>query len=632
MEVVLPDGSRLEVAEEATVLDVARAIGPRLASDAIAGRIDDRLVNLTAQVHDGAEVEIFTKSSEQGLEILRHSAAHVMAQAVSQLFGAVKLGVGPATDNGFYYDFDLEHKLVPEDLGAIEKKMAEIVAADLPFSCEAIGRAEAGELFAAQPYKLELIEDIEEEEVVTVYRQGGFADLCRGPHAPSTGWIKAFKLQSIAGAYWRGDEKRPMLQRVYGTAFFSKKELDDHLKMLEEAAARDHRRLGKELDLFSFQDIVGSGLVLYHPKGATLRQQLIDFMVAELSRRGYLQVVTPHIYKADVWKISGHYDFYRENMYFFEVEDAEFGLKPMNCPGHVLIYKNETRSYRDLPIRYAEMGTVYRNELSGVVHGLMRARGFTQDDAHIFCRDDQLKQEIKNCLDEVMFLMKTFDFGWSMEISTKPEKSIGEEEKWAHATDSLMEAAREMGLDFDINEGEGAFYGPKIDVKLRDAIGRTWQCATIQVDFNFPERFELEYMTADNKHEAPYMIHRAIFGSMERFIGILVEHYAGAFPAWLAPVQAVLVPIADRHVDYCRQAQERLRREGLRAETYAEKETMGAKIRRGQLQKVPYMLVVGDREVESGAVAVRRRDGTDLGDVPLDAFIHDLQSEVGTRR
>ncbi len=631
--VVLPDGSRIELAEGSTAAEVAAAVGKKLAADAVAARVNGDIKDLRVSIPDGARVEILTKSSPEALEILRHSAAHVMAEAVGSLFDNVKYGVGPSTDNGFYYDFQLDRSLTPEDLADIEKKMGEIVAADHPFACRAVSLDEAREIFKEQPFKLELIEDVPSGEAVTLYSHGGFTDLCRGPHVPSTGWIKALKLQSIAGAYWRGDETRPMLQRIYGTAFFSRQDLEQYLKMLEEAAARDHRKLGKELDLFSFHDVVGSGLVIYHPKGAILRQQLIDFMVEQQARRGYQQVITPHIYKADVWKISGHYDFYRENMYFFEVEDAEYGVKPMNCPGHVLIYKDKTRSYRDLPLRYAEMGTVYRNELSGVVHGLMRARGFTQDDAHIFCRPDQLKTEIEACLDEVMYLMRTFGFGWTMEVSTKPkEKSIGAEESWVKATDALMEAARDMGLAFDINEGEGAFYGPKIDVKLQDAIGRTWQCATIQVDFNFPERFELEYMTADNRHEQPFMIHRAIFGSMERFIGILVEHYAGAFPVWLAPVQAVLIPIADRHLDYARKVGETLVSEEVRFEIYDEKETVGAKIRRAQMQKVPYMLVVGDREAESGSVSVRRRDGTDLGDVELDTFVHQVHAEVTERR
>ncbi len=629
--VALPDGSWLQVPDGVTVADVAAAIGPRLAADAIAGKIEGQLVDMSAPVIDGARIEIVTPKSAEALEILRHSASHVMAEAVGQLFNNVKFGIGPAVENGFYYDFDLERTLTPEDLEAIESKMREIISADSPFTCRQVTIDEAREAFAGQPYKLDLLEEMTDEQV-GVYTQGGFTDLCRGPHVPSTGKIKAVKLTSVAGAYWRGNEKNPMLQRIYGTAFFAEKDLAAHLEMLEEAAKRDHRKIGKDLDLFSFHDVVGSGLVIYHPNGAMLRQQLADFMLEQLNRRGYLQVITPHLYKADVWKISGHYDFYREHMYFFEVEGAEYGVKPMNCPGHVLVYANETRSYRDLPLRYAEMGTVYRHEMSGVVHGLMRARGFTQDDAHIFCRPDQLKDEIKMCLEEALFVMETFNFGWSMEVSTKPEKSIGEEESWAHATEALMEAARDMGLEFDINEGEGAFYGPKIDVKLKDAIGRTWQCATIQVDFNFPERFDLEYMSADNRHERPYMIHRAIFGSMERFIGVLVEHYAGAFPTWLAPVQAVLIPIADRHLDYCNEVSEKLRAAGIRFEIYDEKETVGAKIRKGQLQKVPYMLVVGDKEIEAGAVAVRLRDGTDKGPVPLGRFIDETSLEIAARR
>jgi threonyl-tRNA synthetase len=633
MSVRLPDGSSIDVDEGATVADVARAIGPRLAQAALAGRVNGRLVDVDAPVHDGDEVAIVTERDSEALSVLRHSAAHVMAEAVKDLFPTVRFGIGPSIEDGFYYDFDVERPFTPEDLAAIEERMREIVAEEKPFERAVLDRLEARDAFEGQPYKQELIAELPEGEPISVYTQGSFTDLCRGPHVPHTGWIKAFKLMKVAGAYWRGDSSRPMLQRIYGTAWFSEKDLAAYLERLEEAERRDHRRLGRELDLFSFHEVAGAGLPVYHPKGARILRILQEWLRGVLYERGYVEAITPHIYKADVWKISGHYDFYRENMYFFEVDEGdgrinEYGVKPMNCPGHVLIYANDVRSYRDLPMRIFEFGTVYRHEMSGVVHGLMRARGFTQDDAHIFCMPEQVHDEVVAMLDLVDYVLKdVFGFEYSAEISTRPEKSIGDDAMWEHATRSLMSACDAHGLPYQINEGDGAFYGPKIDIKLKDAIGRTWQCSTIQVDFNFPSRFGLTYRTAENAEAVPFMLHRTILGSMERFLGILIEHYAGAFPTWLAPVQAVLVPIADRHLPYCETVAATLRRAGVRAEVYAENEPMRIKIAKAQQQKVPYMLVVGDREVEAGTVGVRERSAGDLGAMGIDSFVERVAAE-----
>ncbi|MDI6844479.1 MAG: threonine--tRNA ligase [Anaerosomatales bacterium] len=633
ISVRLPDGSSIEVEEGATVADVARAIGPRLANAAVAGRVNGALVDVTASVHEGDEVAIVTDRDPEALHVLRHSAAHVMAEAVKDLFPTVKFGIGPAIEDGFYYDFDVERPFTPEDLAAIEERMREIVAEEKRFERAVLDRLEAHDAFDGQPYKQELIAELPEAEPISIYTQGSFTDLCRGPHVPHTGWIKAFRLTKVAGAYWRGDSSRPMLQRIYGTAWFSEKDLRAYFERLEEAERRDHRKLGRELDLFSFHEVAGAGLPVYHPKGARILRTLQEWLRGVLYERGYVEAITPHIYKADVWKISGHYDFYRENMYFFEVDEGdgrvnEYGVKPMNCPGHVLIYANDVRSYRDLPMRIFEFGTVYRHEMSGVVHGLMRARGFTQDDAHIFCMPEQVHDEVVAMLDLVDYVLKgVFGFEYSAEISTRPEKSIGDDEMWEHATRSLMSACEAHGLEYQINKGDGAFYGPKIDIKLKDAIGRTWQCSTIQVDFNFPSRFGLTYRTAENTEAVPFMLHRTILGSMERFLGILIEHYAGAFPVWLAPVQAVLVPIADRHLPYCDEVAATLRRSGVRAEVYAENEPMRIKIAKAQQQKVPYMLVVGDREVESNTVGVRERSAGDLGAMSVDAFVERVAAE-----
>lgn len=597
--------------------------------DAIALKVDGRLMDLSAFT-GGKDVTFIKTSTEEGLEILRHSASHLMAQAVKEIFPEAKLGIGPATAEGFYYDFDLPRPLTQEDLIAIEEKMKEIASRDQPFQREEIKREEALELFQRlnEDFKVELLQELP-EETVSLYRVGEFVDLCRGPHAPSTGYLKHFKLLSVAGAYWRGDEKRPMLQRIYGTAFPTKEGLEQYLHLLEEAQRRDHRRLGKELEIFSIEDISGAGLVIWHPKGAILRRIIEDFDVQEHLRRGYNLVTSPHIAKSDLYRVSGHTEFYRENMYFFTIDEQEFVLKPMNCPYHVLIYRSKTRSYKDLPLRFFEMGTVYRYERSGVLHGLLRVRGFTQDDAHIFCRPDQLLDELVGVLDLVIFMLETFGFKeFDVRLSTQPEKFIGSQENWDRATAALKEALERKGIPFRVDPGEGVFYGPKIDTKLKDALGRTWQGPTVQVDFNFPEKFNLTYMGEDGKEHQPVMIHRAILGSLERFIGALIEHYAGDFPLWLAPQQAVVIPIASRHQEYSQEVRDLLRAQGIRAEVDSRSEKMNAKIRDAETQKIPFILIVGDREVESRSVSVRRRKKGDLGAMPLSQLIEKMVEEI----
>jgi threonyl-tRNA synthetase len=628
----LPDGTAKQVPEGATVLDVATSIGARLAQAAIAGRVDGQLTDVDRHVVDGATIEIITDRSPEALDILRHSAAHVMAEAVKDTFPLAKFGIGPSIEDGFYYDIDIGRPFTPEDLEVIEERMRQIVAEEKGFTRTVLDRLEALDAFEQQPYKQELISELPESETISTYTQGTFTDLCRGPHIPSTGRIGAFKLMKIAGAYWRGDSTRPMLQRIYGTAWFTQKDLDAYLTRIEEAEKRDHRKLGKELDLFSFNEDAGVGLPLYHPKGARVLRLLQEWERAELYRRGYEELITPHIYKADTWRTSGHYDYYRDNMYFFEIDEgqgkvSEYAIKPMNCPGHLYIYKNEGRSYRDLPLRWFEFGTVYRHEMSGVVHGLMRARGFTQDDAHIFCTAEQVVDEVVEMLDLVDWAMATFGFEYTAEVSTRPDKSIGTDAQWDHATAALIEALDRRALAYEINPGDGAFYGPKIDIKLRDAIGRTWQCATIQVDFNNPERFDLTYRTAENTEVRPFMLHRTILGSMERFFGILIEHYAGALPTWLAPVQAVVISISDRHLGYAESVAARLAAAGVRAEVYSANEPMRVKIAKAQQQKVPYMLVVGDKEIENDTVGVRERTQGDIGAMGVPEFAEKVLAE-----
>jgi len=574
---------------------------------------------------EGFKVVVSKKEQQQDkaekLERLRHSAAHVMAEAVLSLFPEARFGIGPAIENGFYYDFDLPRRLTPDDLPVIEAKMSELIAADQPFIREEVSKEEARKLFSSQPYKLELIDEIPEERV-SLYRQGSFLDLCRGPHLGSSGEIAAFKLISIAGAYWRGDEKRPMLQRIYGVAFATKEDLDKHLKRLDEAVKRDHRRLGRELDLFSIHQEAGPGLVCWHPKGGTIRWLIEDFWREEHIRRGYDIIYTPHIAKLNLWKTSGHWQFYRDYLYSpMEVEGEEYIIKPMNCLYHILIYKTKLRSYRELPIRYAELGTVYRYERSGVLHGLSRVRGFTQDDAHIFCRFDQLEDEVAAVLELALFMTETFGFNsYKVLLSTRPEKYAGTIQIWDEATEILSRALKRQKVAYDVDPGEAVFYGPKIDIKFEDAVGRAWQGPTIQVDFNLPQRFSVTCVGEDGREQAVAMVHRTVLGSMERFLASLIEHYGGAFPVWLAPVQVMVIPIADRHLDYANEIATELKKDRVRVEVDARSETVNQKIRQAQLNKIPYMLVVGDKEMAANTVSVRLRNGLKQADQPLASF------------
>lgn len=631
MNIVLPDGSVKELEEGATVADVAASIGAGLARAALAGIVNDTPVDLDAVVSDGDSVAIVTAKSDEGLELMRHSTAHLLAAALTDMYPGVKFGVGPAIENGFYYDIELPEGVTvsPDDFAALEARMAEIAKSGAAIVRREVSRDEAREIFTDQPLKLELIDELPEDETISIYQLGDFTDLCRGPHVPDTGKLGAYKLTKVAGAYWKGDSDNEMLTRIYGTAFFGKKELEEYLHNLEEAEKRDHRKLGRELGIYMMEPMAGVGLPLYLPKGARVIRTLQEWLRRDLYERGYEEVITPHIYNADVWKTSGHYGFYHENMYFFQINEgtdeeprySEYGVKPMNCPGHVIIYKNELHSYRDLPLRYFEFGTVYRHEMSGVVHGLLRARGFTQDDAHIFCTKDQVVDEVVAILELVDYIMGTFGFTYEAEISTRPDKSIGTDDMWEHATDSLKEACARRGLAYDINEGDGAFYGPKIDIKVKDAIGRTWQCSTVQIDFNMPMRFGLTYRTEDNTEETPWMLHRAIFGSIERFLGILIEHYAGALPLWLAPVQVAVIPIADRHKEAAAEFAGELKAVGGRVEVMDQNEPMKVKIAKAQSQKIPYMIVMGDKEVEEKLVSVRERSEGDLGQWDRQKFI-----------
>ncbi len=571
-------------------------------------------------------------TKEDRLHRMRHSAAHIMAEAVLELFPGAKFAIGPPIEHGFYYDFDLPRSLTPDDLETIDARMRRTIEADYPFVHRDISKDEARRLFADQPFKLELIDGIE-GDVVSLYQHGAFTDLCEGPHVERTGQVGAYKLTSVAGAYWRGDERRPMLQRIYGALFETPEELEAYLARLEEAQRRDHRRLGRELDLISFHEEYGPGLVYWHPKGGRIRTAIEDFWREEHYRAGYDLVYSPHIGKSTLWSTSGHLDFYAENMYApMDVDGQDYYVKPMNCPFHIQIFRSQTRSYRDLPIRMAELGTVYRYERSGVLHGLLRVRGFTQDDAHIFCRPDQVAEEIGRVLDFMVFFFKAFGFeDYHVYLATAPEQYAGSREDWDMAQDVLRREVEERGLRYDVDEGGAVFYGPKIDVKLLDVLGREWQCTTVQFDFNLPERFDIAYVGEDGKEHRPYMVHRAMLGSMERFFGVLIEHYGGAFPLWLAPVQATVIPIADRHVEYATEVADELRAAGLRVDVDDRGERMQAKIRDAQLHKVPYMLVVGDREREASAVAVRHRDGSDLGALPLFQVIDRLKDEVATK-
>jgi threonyl-tRNA synthetase len=571
-------------------------------------------------------------TKDDRLHRMRHSAAHIMAEAVLEIFPGAKFAIGPPIDTGFYYDFELPRPLTEEDLPVIDQRMRRSIAANHEFVRDEIGKAEARSLFAEQPFKLELIDGIEDERL-SLYKHGPFTDLCEGPHVERTGQVGAFKLTSIAGAYWRGDEHRPMLQRIYGALFETQQELDDHLARVEEMQKRDHRRVGRELDLFSFHEEFGPGLVYWHPKGGRLRTVIEDFWRQEHFRAGYEVVYTPHIGKSTLWSTSGHLDFYAENMYSpMDIDGQDYYVKPMNCPFHIQIFRSQTRSYRDLPIRMAELGTVYRYERSGVLHGLLRVRGFTQDDAHIFCTPEQVGEEIGRALDFMMFFLKAFGFeDYHVYLATRPEHYIGSREDWDMAEQLLKDQVEQHGLPYEIDEGGAVFYGAKIDVKMVDLLGREWQCTTVQFDFNLPERFDVSYIGEDGREHRPFMVHRALLGSMERFVGVLIEHYGGAFPLWLAPVQALVIPIADRHIEYAHQVVNDMRAEGLRVELDARGERMQSKIRDAQLQKIPYMLIVGDREKEAGAVAVRHRDGSDLGALPLFQVIDRLKDEIATK-
>jgi threonyl-tRNA synthetase len=577
-------------------------------------------------------VSMSAQEQQVNLEKMRHSASHIMAEAVQSLFPGARYGIGPAIENGFYYDFELPRPLVPEDLPLIEAKMGEIIKANTPFTCQELSREEATKLFSDQPYKLELIGELGDEKI-TIYRQGNFTDLCRGPHVDKTGEVKAFKLINSAGAYWRGDEKRPMLQRIYGVAFESRKELDEYLKKLEEAARRDHRKLGKELDLFSIHEEFGPGLVQWHPKGATVRRVIEDFWRREHVRRGYDIVYTPHIAKVNLWETSGHWSFYRENMYSpMDVDGQDYVIKPMNCLAHIMIFKTQLRSYRSLPIRMAELGTVYRYERSGVLHGLARVRGFTQDDAHIFCRPDQIREEVTQVVDLARYMMKTFGFSeYEMLLSTRPEKAAGSAEVWEMATDALRQVLEDLKIHYEIDPGEGVFYGPKIDVKLKDALGRLWQGPTIQVDFNLPQRFDVNYVGEDGAGHQVVMVHRTVLGSMERFMACLIEHYAGAFPLWLAPLQVMIIPIADRHIEYARRLRDELLDDEIRVQVDDRSERMNLKIREAQLDKIPYMYIIGDKEMQNSSVSVRLRSGEDLGTQDPTQFRERIRSLVASR-
>jgi threonyl-tRNA synthetase len=631
VKITLPDGSVKEYARPISVLEVAKDISPRLAKAAVAARVADVMRDLDYEIENDSSLEIITVEQPEGLEILRHSAAHIMAEAVKRLYPMAKLAIGPAIENGFYYDFDVPETFSPEDLDRIEAEMKKIVKEDQPFSHWELDREEAIQEFASQgeDYKVELLQDMEDEKV-SIYRQGELIDLCRGPHLSSTGKLKAFKLLNVAGAYWRGDSDRPMLQRIYGTAFARQKDLNDYIQRLEEAARRDHRRLGKELDFFSLQE-EGPGFPFLHPKGMIIWRALEDFWRQEHRSRGYEEIKTPIILSELLWRQSGHWDHYRENMYFTEIDENAYAIKPMNCPGSVLLYRRKLQSYRDLPLRYCELGLVHRHELSGTLHGLMRVRCFHQDDAHIFMLPSQIQEEIEGVIDFIDYVYRRiFGLNYRVELSTKPEDAMGSDEIWDKATEALRQAMEAKGMAYKINEGDGAFYGPKLDFHLEDCLGRSWQCGTIQLDFMLPERFDLTYVGEDGKEHRPVMIHRVIFGALERFIGILIEEFAGAFPTWLAPIQARIIPVGDKFLEYAEEVRIQLITENLRIDIDDRDEKVGYKIRSAQLEKIPYMLVVGEKEAKTGTVSVRHRQSGDLGSLPIDEFRELLSQEVKT--
>lgn len=629
IKITLKDGSVKEYQKGITVEEVVASIGSGLLKAAMAAKVNGKTVGLIHQLNEDCSLEVLTFDDAEGKWALRHTGSHTLAQAVKRLYPNVKLAIGPAIDNGFYYDFDSEKPFTEEDLVAIEKEMEKIVKEDLKLERFELPRKEALALVEklGESYKVELINDLGEDEIISFYKQGDFVDLCAGPHAPSTGKLKAIKLLNVAGAYWRGSEKNKMLQRIYGTAFAKKSQLDEYLLMLEEAKKRDHRKLGKELDLFSIHE-EGPGFPFFHPKGMILRNLLEDFWRKEHRKNHYEEVKTPIILNEELWHKSGHWDHYKDNMYFTHIDEGDFAIKPMNCPGGMIMYDREMHSYRDLPIRMGELGLVHRHELSGALHGLMRVRCFTQDDAHIFMMPSQVKDEIIGVINMVDYFYKLFGFKYHVELSTRPENSMGAEEDWNSATDALREVLEEKNIKFKINEGDGAFYGPKIDFHLEDSIGRTWQCGTIQLDFQMPEKFDLTYVGADGEKHRPVMIHRVIFGSIERFIAILTEHFAGAFPIWLAPVQVKVMPISERQNDYAVQVTKQLEELDIRVELDNRNEKIGYKIREAQMQKIPYMLIVGDKEIENNAVAVRDRKEGDRGSMSLDEFVSNIQKEI----
>jgi threonyl-tRNA synthetase len=627
--VTFPDGSVREYAKGTTVNEILASISKGLVKKALAAKINDSMVDLSHPVEENCTLEALTFDDEKGRQVFRHSSSHILAQAVQRLFPGTKLGIGPAIQDGFYYDFDSEHTFTPDDLQAIEKEMAEIIKQALPFQREEVSRDEATQLFKekGEIYKVELINDLPEDAKISLYRQGDFVDLCAGPHVPDTGKIKAIKLLSLAGAYWRGSEKNKMLQRIYGTSFPKKELLDDYLFRLEEAKRRDHRKLGAELELFTIID-EGPGFPFFLPKGMIIRNELENFWRELHVKWGYQEVKTPIILNRGLWEQSGHWDHYKDNMYFTKIDEQDYAIKPMNCPGGILVYKNKMHSYRDLPIRYGELGLVHRHELSGVLHGLMRVRCFTQDDAHIFMLPSQIKDEIKGVFDLIDSIYRLFGFEYHVELSTRPEKSMGSPEDWEHATVALQQALVEKGVPFKVNEGDGAFYGPKIDFHLKDSLGRTWQCGTIQLDFQMPERFDITYIGEDGQKHRPVMIHRVAFGSIERFIGILTEHYAGAFPLWLSPIQVRVLPITDKHAAYAEELKEKLLAKGIRGEADLRNEKIGYKIREAQNQRIPYMFVIGDKEIADHTVAVRKRGAGDIGARPADEMIDLIKEEI----
>jgi threonyl-tRNA synthetase len=630
IQVTLPDGTRKPVPAGSTAADALG--GKSLKRDVLAVKVNGIPRDLSAVLPADASLEPVTFDSPDGKDVYRHTSTHIMAQAVKELFPAAQLTIGPAIEEGFYYDFAFDRPFTPEDLEKIEARAQEIIKRNLPIARMELPRDEAVRLCKerGETYKAEIIETMITDPVISLYKQGDFIDICEGPHLPSTGYVGAFKLLSSAGAYWRGDERNPMLQRIYGTSFPSKEALKAHLDKLEEIKRRDHRKLGKELDLFTTQDEIGPGLVLWHPKGSLVRLLIENFWREQHIRAGYELVYSPHVARLDLWKTSGHVDYYRDNMFAtMKVENSEYQLKPMNCPFHIMIYKSHLRSYRDLPIRYGELGTVYRYERTGVLHGLLRVRGFTQDDAHLFCRPDQIESEVSRVLDFTFFILRTFGFTeFEVYVSTKPEKAVGSAENWTQATSALEAALKSRGVAYQIDPGEGVFYGPKIDIKIKDVLGRSWQCSTIQVDFNNPERFELAYTGEDGRSHQPIMIHRALMGSIERFFGILVEHYAGAFPTWLAPVQALVLSITDKQQAYAETVASQLRAAGFRADADLRNEKIGFKIREAEKAKVPFMLVVGDREMQGGTVSVRGRSKADLGSMPVPAVLELLRKDT----